>query len=75
MGALSGSQPQPPQGSSSGGGLLGGLLGAVMGGGRQQAAAQPQQSGMMGMLGNLLDADKDGSAVDDIFDMVMKQRG
>ncbi|MCI4645205.1 MAG: DUF937 domain-containing protein [Hyphomonadaceae bacterium] len=75
MGMLGGTQPQPPQGSSQGGGLLGGLLGAVMGGsGRQQAAAQPQQSGMMGMLGNLLDADQDGSPMDDIFDMVMKQR-
>lgn len=61
--------------SQQGGGGLGGLLGAVLGGGRQQAPAQqPAQSGMMGMLGNLLDADKDGSAVDDIFDMVMKQR-
>lgn len=75
MGALSGGQPQPAQGSSTGGGLLGGLLGAVMNSGsRQQAAAQPQQSGMAGMLGNLLDADGDGSAVDDIFNMVMKQR-
>lgn len=74
MGALGGSQPQPPQGSSSGGGLLGGLLGAVMGGGRQQPAQAQQGSGMMGMLGNLLDSDKDGSAVDDIFEMVMKQR-
>ncbi|MEM8576158.1 MAG: DUF937 domain-containing protein [Pseudomonadota bacterium] len=75
MGALGGSQPQPPQGSSSGGGLLGGLLGAVMGGGGSQQPAQTQQGGgMMGMLGNLLDSDKDGSAVDDIFDMVMKQR-
>lgn len=76
MGALGGSQPQPPQGSSSGGGLLGGLLGGMLGGGRQQAAQVPAQQGggMMGMLGNLLDSDKDGSAVDDIFEMVMKQR-
>ncbi|MEL6956551.1 MAG: DUF937 domain-containing protein [Pseudomonadota bacterium] len=76
MGALSGGQPQPPQGSSSGGGLLGGLLGSVMGGGRPQApqASAQQGGGMMGMLGNLLDSDGDGSAVDDIFDMVMKQR-
>jgi len=75
MGALGGSQPQPAQGSSSGGGLLGGLLGAVMGGGRSRQPAQAQQGGgMMGMLGNMLDSDNDGSAVDDIFDMVMKQR-
>ncbi|MEM1106054.1 MAG: DUF937 domain-containing protein [Pseudomonadota bacterium] len=74
MGMLGGSQPQPPQGSSSGGGLLGGLLGSVMGGGAAQPAAAQQGGGMMGMLGNLLDSDKDGSAVDDIFEMVMKQR-
>ncbi|MEO0816400.1 MAG: DUF937 domain-containing protein [Pseudomonadota bacterium] len=75
MGMLGGGQPQPPQSSSSGGGLLGGLLGAVMGGGNKQQPAQAQQGGgMMGMLGNLLDSDNDGSAVDDIFDMVMKQR-
>lgn len=75
MGMLGGGQPQPAQ-QQSGGGLLGGLLGAVMGGGNkaQPQAAAPQQSGMMGMLGNLLDADKDGSPMDDIFDMVMKQR-
>ena len=75
MGMLGGGQPQPPQSSSSGGGLQGGLLGAVMGGGNKQQPAQAQQGGgMMGMLGNLLDSDNDGSAVDDIFDMVMKQR-
>ncbi|MEO1474419.1 MAG: hypothetical protein AAFS03_10895, partial [Pseudomonadota bacterium] len=75
MGMLGGGQPQPPQSSSSGGGLLGGLLGAVMGGRNKQQPAQAQQGGgMMGMLGNLLDSDNDGSAVDDIFDMVMKQR-
>ena len=76
MGALGGTQPQPPQTGRRGGGQLGGLLGAALGGGsRQQAAAQSQPAGMAGMLGNLLDADGDGSAVDDIFDMVMKQRG
>jgi len=72
MGMLGGGQSQPTQ-QSSGGGLLGGLLGAVMGGG-----AKPQQQqggGAMGMLGNLLDADGDGSPMDDIFQMVMKQRG
>lgn len=73
-GMLGGGQPQP---APRQGGGLGALLGAVMGGGgrRQQTAHQPPaQAGMMGMLGNLLDADKDGSSVDDIFDMVMKRR-
>ncbi|MEM9739572.1 MAG: DUF937 domain-containing protein [Pseudomonadota bacterium] len=63
------------EGSTSSGGLLGGLLGSVMGGSKTQQPAPVQQSGgIMGMLGNMLDSDKDGSAVDDIFDMVMKQR-
>ncbi len=64
-GAAGGSQ-------QSGGGLLGGLLGGLMGGGNKQQASSG--GGAMGMIGNLLDADKDGSAVDDIFDMVMKRR-
>ena len=41
---------------------------------RRQAPPPPQQSGVMGMLGGLLDADGDGSAMDDIFEMVMKRR-
>ncbi|MFC7292007.1 DUF937 domain-containing protein [Hirschia litorea] len=53
------------------GGMLGGLLGGLMGGKQQQAS---QNSGAMGMIGNLLDADGDGNAVDDIFEMVMKRR-
>ncbi|WP_018997663.1 DUF937 domain-containing protein [Hirschia maritima] len=55
----------------SGGGLLGGLLGGLMGGNKQQASSG---GGAMGMIGNLLDADGDGNAVDDIFEMVMKRR-
>ncbi|MEM7766211.1 MAG: DUF937 domain-containing protein [Pseudomonadota bacterium] len=73
MGALSGGGGQQTAGGG-GGGLLGGILGSVMGGGRK---AQPQQvqhgGGMAGMLGNLLDADKDGSAMDDIFEMLTKR--
>ncbi len=69
MGALSGGQQQPAR-QQRGGGLLDGLLG----GGRRQAPPPPQQSGVMGMLGGLLDADGDGSAMDDIFEMVMKRR-
>lgn len=67
MGALSGGQ-QPPARQQGRGGLLDGLLS----GGKQASA--PQQSGVVGMLGGLLDADGDGSAMDDIFEMVMKRR-
>ena len=62
-GLLGGGQQQ-----SSG---LGGLLGGLLGGGRQK---QPAQSDGLGMLGALFDADRDGSAMDDIFQMVLKQR-
>ncbi|MEM9571297.1 MAG: DUF937 domain-containing protein [Pseudomonadota bacterium] len=50
---------------------LGGLLGGLLGGGRQKQPAQPDG---LGMLGALFDADRDGSAMDDIFQMVLKQR-
>ena len=63
-GMLGGGQAQ------SGG--LGGLLGGLLGGGRQQAA--PKSDGL-GMLNALFDADRDGSAMDDVFQMVLKQRG
>lgn len=53
-------------GQSSGGGMLGGLLGAALGGGRKQ---QPAQNPLMAML----DADGDGSAMDDVFDMLTKR--
>ncbi len=85
MGALSKQTKEPALQQSLFGGMIGGNapqagvqsrggLGAVLGslaGGRrkQQAAANP-----LGMFGNLLDADGDGNAVDDIFDMVMKRR-
>ena len=63
---------------SSGG--LGGLLGGLLGGGarRQQAQMQRQQQqahlGGLGMLGKMLDADGDGSSMDDILGMMMKRR-
>lgn len=50
---------------------LGGLLGGLLGGGKPPV----QQSTGLGGLGALFDADGDGSAVDDIFQMVMKGRG
>ena len=60
---------QQPQQQNEG---LGGLLGGLLGGGRQQQASQ---SNGLGMLGALFDADRDGSAMDDIFQMVLKGRG
>jgi len=58
---------------------LGGLLGGLLGGGarKQQAqmqhqASQAHQQGL-GMLGNMLDADGDGSSMDDILGMLMKR--
>ncbi len=63
---LSGNAPQA--GVESRGGL-GAVLGSLTGAKReQQAHANP-----LGMFGNLLDADGDGNAVDDIFEMVMKR--
>jgi len=58
-------------GQASSGGGLGGLLGGLFGGGRQRQA--PQNDGL-GLLGALFDADRDGSAMDDIFQMVLKGR-
>ena len=71
--ALGGGGQQQQRGRS-GGGLLGGLLGAAMGGGRRQVRQQQQahQQGM-GLLGRMLDADGDGSSMDDIIGMAMKQ--
>ena len=60
----------PQQGGSSAG--LGDLLGGLLGGGQKQPAAP--QAGALGMLGGLLDADGDGNAMDDIFQMVMTRR-
>lgn len=61
-------------------GGLGGLLGGLLGGGQakqqrqaqQQAEAQRQQG--MGFLGKMLDADGDGSMMDDILQMAMNAR-
>jgi len=50
---------------------LGGLLGGLLGGGRKAA---PKQNDGLGLLGALFDADRDGSAMDDIFQMVLKGR-
>lgn len=52
---------------------LGGLLGGLLGGGQSQSAA-PQSSGnaMIDMASNMLDSDRDGSAMDDIASMAFK---
>ena len=64
--ALGGGQQQ------SGG--LGSLLGALTGGNarRQRGYEQQRQQGM-GFLGKMLDADGDGSMMDDVLGMAMKQ--
>ena len=65
---------QQVTGGSKGG--LGGLLGGLLGGGtarRQQAQAQQAHSQGLGMLGNMLDADGDGSSMDDVLGMLMKR--
>ncbi|MEL6286485.1 MAG: DUF937 domain-containing protein [Pseudomonadota bacterium] len=60
--------------TSSGGGLLGTVMGMLGGGSKTAAGAAPASGGgMAGLLGNFLDADKDGSAMDDIFEMITKR--
>lgn len=65
-GALAGNAPQGGKGL---GGGLGGLVGGLLGGKKGGAGGGPD----LGMLGNLLDADKDGNSMDDIFDMLNKR--
>lgn len=52
-------------------GGLGGLLGGLLGGGRRQQQRVQQQA--QGLLGRMLDADGDGSAMDDVLGMAMRQ--
>jgi len=54
---------------------LGAILGAVTGAnGRQQRQTQQTHQQGMGIIGKLLDADGDGSTMDDILGMVMNSR-
>ena len=55
---------------------LSGMLGGLLGGGARRAQAQQRQQHQqgMGMLGKMLDADGDGSTMDDILGMVMNSR-
>ena len=54
-------------GSSSGGGIMG-MVSGLLGGGSRQSGGGP-----LDMLNNMLDADGDGSALDDILEKVMKR--
>lgn len=51
---------------------LGGLLGGLLGGGQAQAAPQSSGNAMIDMASNMLDSDRDGSAMDDIASMAFK---
>lgn len=55
---------------------LGGLLGGLLGGGQAKQQRQAQQSHQqgMGLLGKMLDADGDGSVMDDVLKMAMNSR-
>ena len=59
-------------GAGGAGGLseIGGMLGGLLGGGAPQ---QKHGGGIFDMVSGLLDKDKDGSALDDIFDMFTKR--
>ncbi len=66
--AVMGAMSQQSSASSSGG-LLQGLMGAALSGGQRSASG----SGALGMLNQFLDADNDGSALDDIMGMLAKR--
>ena len=51
---------------------LGGLLGGLLGGGQQAAPQQSSGNAMIDMASNMLDSDRDGSAMDDIASMAYK---
>lgn len=61
-----GGMSKQAQSSNSG---LGGLLGGLLSGG---VAQQRQSSGIDGILGKMLDADNDGSMLDDVLGMAKK---
>ena len=54
---------------------LGSLIGGLLGGGqqKQQARAQQEHQKGMGMIGKMLDADADGSVMDDVLRIAMSQ--
>ena len=73
---LAGLAMQQMLGGGAKAGGLGGMLGGLLGGGakKQQRQAQASHQQSMGMLGKMLDADGDGSSMDDILGMVMNRR-
>lgn len=71
--ALAGLAMQHLMGGKSSG--LGSILGAVTGAnGRQQRRAESTRQQGMGIIGKLLDADGDGSMMDDVLNMAMNRR-
>ncbi len=74
--AMTGMVMQQLMGGGAKSGGLGGLLGGLLGGGAKRAQAQQQQAHQqgMGMIGKMLDADGDGSTMDDILGMIMNNR-
>jgi hypothetical protein len=67
--------PRDVVSSDTGGGIMG-MIGGLFGGRKAQASGQvlgQEQAGGLGMLTQLLDADGDGSALDDILERVMKR--
>ena len=69
MGYLGKQKQEQNVGADGLGGLLGGLLG---GGGGQAAPQQSSGNSMIDMASNMLDSDRDGSAMDDIASMAYK---
>lgn len=69
-----GQTQQAPQRQSGLAGLLGGLLGGGQARQQRQAQQQVQQQHKqgLGLLGGMLDADGDGSMMDDVLGMAMK---
>ncbi len=59
------------QGGGSGGGGIMGMVGGLLGRGGGQSA--PQGAGGLDMLTNMLDADGDGSAMDDVLERFLKR--
>lgn len=51
---------------------IGGMLGSILGGAQPQAQQQSSGNAMIDMASNMLDSDRDGSALDDIASMAFK---
>lgn len=71
QGMLSGLGGNPSAASGSGGGGIMGMIGGLLGGGNKADTAEGGDNPLGGLL-NMLDADGDGSPLDDILERVMK---